>query len=107
MAIGFLAYAAFKAFKISINNLITKVIMLIALAVTFYFFKIPWVFPTLVMLGGIATNFSNKRIPQKEASTAQANQVAEYLWIFVLIFIVAGFLSETARTQQWPKKKSI
>ncbi|MBK7884833.1 MAG: chromate efflux transporter [Chitinophagaceae bacterium] len=105
MAIGFLAYAAFKAFKISINNLITKVIMLIALAVTFYFFKIPWVFPTLVILGGIATNFSNKRIPQKE--TIKRRQIKwQNIWIFVLIFIVAGFLSETARTQQWERRKA-
>jgi len=105
MAIGFLAYAAFKAYKISINNLITKVIVLIAFGITFYFFKTPWVFPGLILLGGIATNFSNKRIPQKEP--VQRKKIKwQNLWIFVLIFIVAGFLSETARKQQWPNRKA-
>jgi chromate transporter len=105
MAIGFLAYAAFKAYKISINNLITKVIMLIAFVIIFYFFKTPWVFPGLILLGGIATNFSNKRIPQKEP--VQRKKIKwQNLWMFVLIFVVAGFLSETARTQQWPNRKA-
>src|ERR1700741_458753 len=33
MAIGFLAYAAFKAFRISVNNLITTIIMIVGTAV--------------------------------------------------------------------------
>jgi chromate transporter len=105
MAIGFLAYAGFKAYKISINNLITKVIMLIAFGIIFYFFKTPWIFPTLIVLGGITTNFSNKRFPQKEK--VQRKQIKwRNLWMFVLIFVVAGFLSETARKQQWPNRKA-
>ena len=100
MAIGFLAYAAFKAYKISITNLITKIIMLVAVVLIFYFFKIPWVFPGLIILGGIATNFSNKRYPQKEP--VQRKKIKwQNLWMFVLIFGIAALLSETARKQQW------
>ena len=41
MAIGFLIYAAVKAFGISIKSPITFVIMLIATAITFFLFKSP------------------------------------------------------------------
>ena len=41
MAIGFLAYAAFKAYQISIKNTITQIIMLVALTTTYFLFKTP------------------------------------------------------------------
>jgi chromate transporter len=66
MAIGFLAYAAYKAYLLSIKNTITQIIMLAALLVTYLLFKAPWVIPALIVCGGIATNFSDKRIPEKE-----------------------------------------
>ena len=40
MAIGFLAYAALRTFKISITNPITKIIMVLATAITFIFLKL-------------------------------------------------------------------
>ena len=104
MAIGFLAYAAFKAFSISVKNLITRIIMLFALAGTYFFFKTPWIIPVLIILGGIATNFSNKRIPEKEAIKAKQIRWTN-IWLFVLIFAIAGILSETARKQNWENKK--
>ena len=66
MAIGFLAYASFRAYNISIKNTITQIIMLVALLTTYFLFKTPWIIPVLIVCGGIATNFSNKRIPEKE-----------------------------------------
>ena len=66
MAIGFLLFASIKAFQLSIHNTITQIIMLCAMLVTYLFFKVPWIFPLLIVLGGIATNFSDKRIPKKE-----------------------------------------
>ena len=66
MAIGFLAYASFKAYNISIKNTITQIIMLVALLTTYFLFKTPWVIPALIISGGIATNFSSRRIPERE-----------------------------------------
>jgi chromate transporter len=105
MAIGFLAYAAFKAFKISVNNFITQIIMLLAMAATYFLFKTPWVFPGLIIAGGIATNFSSKRIPQKEVIKPKQVRWTN-IWLFVLIFLVAAFLSEAARKQNWENRKS-
>ena len=105
MAIGFLAYAAFRAFKISINNLITQVIMLVALGATYFLFKTPWIFPALIILGGVTTNFSSKRIPEKEVVRPRQIRWTN-IWLFVLIFVIAGLFSETARKQQWQNRKA-
>ena len=105
MAIGFLIYAAVRTFRIAVTNLITQVIMLVAMLATFLFFKTPWVFPILIIVGGVATNLSDKRIPKKE--NIRPRQIRwTNIWLFVLIFIVAGTLSEVARKQEWPNRKA-
>lgn len=105
MAIGFLLFASIKAFQLSIHNTITQIIMLCAMLVTYLFFKVPWIFPLLIVLGGIATNFSDKRIPKKEHVKPRQIRWTN-IWLFVVIFAVAGFLSETARKQEWPERKA-
>lgn len=105
MAIGFLVFAALKAFRLSVRNLITQIIMLISMIVTFYFFRTPWVFPILILAGSIATNFSNKRIP--DITTIKTKTIHwRNIWLFGLIFIIAGILSETARKQDWPNRRA-
>ncbi|MEO5647367.1 MAG: chromate efflux transporter [Chitinophagaceae bacterium] len=105
MAVGFLGYAAYKAFGISIKNEITQVIMLFAMTFTYILFQTPWVFPVLIIAGGIVTNFSDKRIPDKEKIKPKLIKWRN-IWFFVLIFIIAGAFSETARKQNWPDKKA-
>jgi chromate transporter len=105
MAIGFLAYAAVKTFGISVTNLITRIIMVSATLITFLLFKTPWVFPALIILGGITTNFSSNRIPEKEKIRPRQIRWTN-IWLFVLIFLIAGYLSETARKQEWQDRKA-
>jgi chromate transporter len=105
MAIGFLSYAAFKAFKVSVKNPITLIIMLVAMVATFFLFKTPWVIPALIILGGIVTNFSSKRIP--DIDKIKPRQIRwTNIWLFLLVFGIAGFLSETARKQDWHDRKA-
>ena len=105
MAIGFLAYAGIKAFKIAVKNPITQIIMLVTMTVTYLLFKTPWVFPLMIVLGGVATNFSDKRIPEEEK--VKPKQIRwRNIWLFVSVFIIAGLLSETARKQDWPHRKA-
>lgn len=104
MAIGFLGYAAFKAYQVSIKNTITQVIMLVALGATYFLFKTPWVIPILIVLGGVATNFSDKRIPEKDVVKPKEIRWTN-IWVFVLVFALAGILSEMARKQNWENKK--
>ena len=105
MAIGFLAYAAIRAFKISVHNLITQIIMLVATTATYLLFKAPWIFPVLIVLGGVVTNFSDKRIPEKEVVKPKHIRWTN-IWLFVLIFMIAGVVSESARKQDWPNRKA-
>src|SRR5688572_9670969 len=105
MAVGFLAYASVMAFGVSIKNTITWVIMLICIAGTYFLFKSPWIFPMLILLGGVATNLSHKRIPQVETKPKKIKWWN--IWLFAIIFITAGILSETARKNDWPNRKPI
>lgn len=105
MAVGFLAFAAFRVYKTSIKNLITYAVMLVAMVITFILFKTPWVFPILIILGGVVTNFSNNRFPRNKALKPRLIKWTN-IWAFVLIFIIAGILSETSRTQNWENKRS-
>jgi chromate transporter len=100
MAAGFLLFASSVAFRISIKNNITWIIMIVCGVLTYAFFKQPWIFPVLIIAGGIATNISRKRIPQIEQKPAKVRWWN--IWAFGLIFIVAGFLSERARIEKWP-----
>lgn len=100
MAIGFLAYAAFHAFQISVKNKITTVIAIITAVATYLLFKLPWIFPVLMVCGGIATNFSNRRYPQTEEKPKSVKW--GNIWLFAIIFLVAGVFSELARKQDWP-----
>lgn len=105
MAVGFIAFAAYRMYKISIKSTITYIIMLVGLFTTYLLFKTPWVFPILIILGGVVTNFSDKRIPERE--TIRPKQIKwTNIWLFVLLFLIVGFLSEIARTHNWEHKRA-
>jgi chromate transporter len=105
MAVGFIAFAGFKMFKISIKNTITFIIMAVAAIATFIFFKTPWIFPILIILGGVVTNFSDRRIPEKEVIKPRHIKWTN-IWLFILLFAIVGFLSESARKQNWQHKRA-
>ncbi len=105
VAAGFLIYASIVAFQISVNNKITWFIMIIASIATYSFFKQPWIFPLLIVLGGTVTNLSRKRIPQVEAKPAKIKWWN--IWLFAFIFILAGVFSETARKKDWDLKMPV
>jgi chromate transporter len=105
MAVGFLLYASIMAFHISVKNLITWIIMIVCTVATYVFFKLPGIFPLLIVLGGIATNLSRKRIPQTEQKPQQIRWWN--FWLFGIIFIAAGLISETAKKNDWPDRKPI
>ena len=104
MAVGFLAFSAFRTFKISIKHPATFFIMAGATLVTFLI-KSPWVFPSLIIAGSIVSNFSDKRIPDFKEKSKPVNWYN--LSLFAVIFIVAGLLSEYARLHNLPFRKPI
>jgi chromate transporter len=105
MTVGFLIYAAWKAFKVSVHNTITHCILLGATLSTFFLFKTPWIFPIVIVMGGVITNLSSKRIPQIEVLTRKIKWAN--IWLFAIIFILAGVTSEMARKNNWPHRRPI
>lgn len=105
MAVGFLAFAACFAFKIAARNTVTRLIVLVTLVICFIFFKAPGIFPLVILLAGVVTNLSSKRIPQ----TAVKPQKIKWwnIWLFALIFIAAGVTSEIARLQDWNNRRPV
>ena len=105
MAVGFLVYATVMAFNISIKNTVTWIIMGVCAIATFILFKQPWIFPLLIVLGGVTTNLSRKRIPQIEQKPRKIKWWN--FWLFGIIFIAAGLFSEVARKNNWPNRAPI
>jgi chromate transporter len=104
MAVGFLIYAAWKAYRISVHNTITKFIMVLVALLIYIFFKSPWIFPIILVAAGVATNFSKKRIPQKEQPPKKVKWTN--IWLFAVVFLTAGALSTIANKQQWENRKA-
>lgn len=105
MSVGFIIYAAHQAFKISIHNTITRVILLVSTLATFLLFKTPFIFPILFVCGGIVTNLSDKRIPQEGPQPRKIKW--GNIWLFAIIFLLAGAGSELARKNNWPSRQPI
>jgi chromate transporter len=102
MAVGFLAYAASVSIKYAIHNTITKVILVVSIITTFLLFKTPWIFPGLIVLGGFVTNLSDKRIPQDPAAPKKIKW--GNIWMFGIMFALAGLFSEIARKNDWESR---
>jgi chromate transporter len=105
LAVGFLAYASYRAFGISIRNTITWVIMIGCTIATYVLFNNPWIFPLLIILSGFLTNLSTKRIPQPHRPRKKVKW--GNVWLFAAIFMIAGVASEMARTNNWQERKPL
>jgi chromate transporter len=79
--------------------------MVVAAISTFLLFKTPWIFPIVIVLGGLITNISSRRIPQTELITRKIKWAN--IWLFASIFIIAGASSELARKNNWPNRRPI
>jgi len=69
------------------------------------FIRSPWVFPSLIISGSVVSNFSDKRIPDFKEKSQPVHW--RNLWLFAIIFLIAGFLSEYARLHHLPFRKPI
>ena len=103
MSVGFVFYAAFRMTRVSVRNAATWAIMLGALLATLLI-KSPWVFPGVLVAAGFASNISSKRIPVRETKPKKINWTS--LWLFALLFVGAGVLSELARVHDWPHRRA-
>ncbi len=102
MAVGFIAFSAYKMSKIAVHNNITIVIMVMAALITLPLFNSPWIFPSIIIAAGFATNFSKIRIPQQEIPIRKIRWAN--ILIFFAFFAVSAYMSETARKHDWKNR---
>jgi chromate transporter len=104
MAVGFLAFATFRAFTLVAKNKVARIIMTIIMILTYFLFKSPFVFPGAILLGGLITNFTEKKVIRAvvEPRPIKWGNIV----IFFLIFIIAGTCSELARKNEWQGRKA-
>lgn len=88
MAVGFIVVAAFKITQKVVTNQMTAVLMLLAALVT-YFIHEPWIFPLLLVIGGMVSVLMSK---EKELwNRVDVTPPWPYLIAFV-IFALGGVL---------------
>lgn len=102
MGIGFLVYALFISFQF-IKTKIGKGIVFISSIATFYFFTTPWIFPIILVFGSLISllfdKISEVSIPWKKRKINWSLFI-----VFCVLFLLSGFLSESARKQQWKNR---
>jgi len=103
MAVGFLAFATFRAFTLVAKNKVARIIMTLIMILTYFLFRSPFVFPGAILLGGLITNFTEKKVIRAvvEPRPIKWGNIV----IFFLIFIIAGTCSELARKNEWQNRK--
>lgn len=105
MAVGFLAFASFRAFTLVVRNRMARYIMVFSMIVTYYFFRSPWIFPIVILMGGVVSSFMDRE-QKKEGDDLYKPVRWGNLLIFFSIFIISGVLSEVSRKQEWPNRKA-
>jgi chromate transporter len=76
--------------------------MVVTATLTFLLFKSPWIFPGVIVAAGIVTNFSNKRFPDQQIISKKIKW--GNILIFLAVFFIAAFFSETARKNNWKNR---
>jgi len=102
MALGFLAFAAIKTYALIVSRLQVFVVVFSSL-ITFYLFKTPWVFPVVLLFGGLWGSFSSSD-QQTPATPIFKRPNFLPLFVFAILFVLAGFFSETARKKSWENR---
>lgn len=85
IAVGVVGYSAYRISTSVVSTRTGYVLMVISI-VAAYFFRTPWAFPIMLLIGGFVTAFKYKKQPLEEKTTIKINWSNFILWISVLIF---------------------
>ena len=102
MALGFLAFAAFKTSKI-IKTRFAQLVAVVFGVLTFLFFKTPWIFPAVMIIGSLS-GLLIKQENEPPIKHKKRNLNWTLFVLFVGFFITAASLSETARKENWQNR---
>jgi chromate transporter len=105
MAVGFLAFAAFRAFTLVVRNKIARIIMVFSMLITYMFFNNPVIFPIVIVVGGLASNFTESRDQHNETIPRRKIKWLNLI-VFFSLFLLSGTLSELSRKQEWQNRNA-
>ena len=84
VAIGFVAYSAYRIASKVIHTKTSTGLMVVA-AILAYFFQLPWVLPLLLLAGGLVTTFRYRKLPQVEKQPMRVEWANFALWLGILL----------------------
>lgn len=90
LAVGFIAYAAFAISKKVVHNGVTIFLIVVSAIVTILL-NSPWIFPIVILFGGLVTNFTSKEKVEVKETKLKPNWI--YLILYAGIFVAAGAMS--------------
>jgi chromate transporter len=105
MAVGFLAFAAFRAFTLVVRNKTARIIMVCSMLITYMFFNNPVIFPIVIVVGGLASNFTESRDQNSETIPRRKIKWLNLI-VFFSLFLLSGTLSELSRKQEWQNRNA-
>jgi chromate transporter len=101
MALGFLAFASIKTYAM-IDTKQKWFIVFVSAFVTYALFKTPWVFPIVLLCGGLMGSIGK---PVASLQRAIVSRLRFFpILLFAILFLLAGFLSEAARKESWKNR---
>jgi chromate transporter len=86
MAVGLIAYAAYNISEKVIQSKLTFIIMTASAALS-YFLNSPFVFPILLLAGGLITGLNFKAHPKKEKDKIKIIWTNFFIWVGVFVFL--------------------
>ncbi len=84
MAVGIVGYSAFIIIKKIIDTTTAKILLVLALLLSLFFVN-PFLYPAMIICGGVITGFKYKKQDVEEKSRLKINWSNFILWITVLI----------------------
>lgn len=94
MAVGFVAFAAYKISSKVIESK-TGIVLMVVSAILSYFFRSPWVFPVLLLAGGAVTAIKFKKHPLEQDKKLEINW--SNFVLFGAVFIAAAVLGSLTK----------
>jgi chromate transporter len=88
MAVGIVAYSAY-VFTMRIIKTKTEIALAVMGMILAFFILSPYLFPFIILFGGVVTSFNYKKQPIEEKAKLNINWSNLILWISVLLFAAA------------------
>lgn len=100
MVVGFILFAAYRSFLIIKASRVHHVILVFSTVACLIFFKSPWVFPIVLLLGAF---FALLQQGQKQSKPQTSPLRIRWfpLTLFCFLFLVSGSLSEISKKEKW------